>query len=120
MDEGKGIGKSNGTVTREAAYIGVKDLCRETTHPKETHPMTINIKVLGPGCSNCERVEANAKAAVAQTGTDATIEKVTDYAVFARYGLLFTPGLVINEKLVAGGRIPSVADISGWLAQAMA
>lgn len=77
--------------------------------------MPITIKVLGPGCSNCARVEANAKAAVAQTGVDATIEKVTDYASFARYGLLFTPGLVINEKLVAGGRIPSVADISGWL-----
>lgn len=77
--------------------------------------MPINIKVLGPGCSNCFKVEANAKAAVAQLGLEATVEKVTDYATFARYGLLFTPGLVINEKLVAGGRIPSVADISRWL-----
>ena len=80
--------------------------------------MPINIKVLGPGCSNCVKVEANAREAVAQTGVEATVEKVTDYATFARYGLLFTPGLVIDEKLVAGGRIPSVADISGWLATA--
>jgi small redox-active disulfide protein 2 len=82
--------------------------------------MPITIKVLGPGCTNCERVEANAKAAVAQTGVEATIEKITDYTTFARYGLLFTPGLVIDEKLVAGGRIPSVADISGWLNSAAA
>lgn len=80
--------------------------------------MPITVKVLGPGCSNCAKVEANAKVAIAQTGVDANIEKVTDYAAFARYGLLFTPGLVINEKLVAGGRIPSVADISSWLASA--
>lgn len=82
--------------------------------------MPITIKVLGPGCINCERVEANAKAAVAQTGVEATIEKITDYREFMRYGLLFTPGLVINEKLVAGGRIPSVADITTWLANAAA
>ena len=79
--------------------------------------MTINIKVLGPGCSNCFKVEANAKAAVAQLGLEANIEKVTDYAVFARYGLLFTPGLVINEKLVAAGRIPSAAEVANWLTQ---
>lgn len=80
--------------------------------------MSINIKVLGPGCENCHKVEENARAAVVQMGIEATIEKVTDREVFARYGLLFTPGLVINEKLVAGGRIPSVADITTWLADA--
>ena len=82
--------------------------------------MTINIKVLGPGCSNCFKVEANAKAAVAQLGLDANIEKVTDYAVFARYGLLFTPGLVINEKLVAAGRIPRENEVMTWVADALA
>lgn len=80
--------------------------------------MLINIKVLGPGCENCHKVEENARAAVAQMGMDATVEKVTDRDTFAHYGLLFTPGLVINEKLVSGGRIPSVADISTWLADA--
>jgi small redox-active disulfide protein 2 len=81
--------------------------------------MSIHIKILGPGCVNCERVEANVRAAVTQTGVDAIIDKVTDYASFIRYGLLFTPGLVINEKLVAGGRIPSVAEISSWLTSAI-
>ena len=80
--------------------------------------MTINIKVLGPGCNNCHKVEANARAAVEQMGMDATIEKITDYTGFARYGLLYTPGLVINEKLVSGGRIPTVAEVQTWLANA--
>ena len=80
--------------------------------------MTINIKVLGPGCDNCHKVEENARAAVTQMGMDASIEKITDRALFAQYGLLYTPGLVINEKLVCGGRIPTVAEVSTWLADA--
>jgi small redox-active disulfide protein 2 len=80
--------------------------------------MTINIKVLGPGCDNCHKVEENARAAVTQMGMDASVEKITDRALFARYGLLYTPGLVINEKLVCGGRIPTVAEVSTWLADA--
>lgn len=79
----------------------------------------LSIKVLGPGCYNCHLVEANAKAAVQQLGVEASIEKVTDYGEFARYGLLYTPGLVINEKLVAGGRIPSVAEVTTWVANAV-
>lgn len=78
--------------------------------------MPISIKILGPGCNNCHLVEEHAKEAVAQLGLEATIEHVTDRAEYLKYGLLFTPGLVINEKLVAGGRIPSVADITTWLA----
>lgn len=82
--------------------------------------MPITIKVLGPGCNNCHLVEEHAREAVAQTGLEAEIEHVTDRAEYPKYGLLFTPGLVINEKLVAGARIPSVADISGWLTSAAA
>jgi small redox-active disulfide protein 2 len=80
--------------------------------------MTINIKVLGPGCNNCHLVEENAKAAVAQLGLDAEIEHVTDRAEYPKYGLLFTPGLVIDNKLVSGGRIPSAAEVATWLANA--
>lgn len=79
----------------------------------------LSIKVLGPGCSNCHKVEANATEAVHQLGVEAHIEKVTDYGEFARYGLLYTPGLVINEKLVAGGRIPSVAEVTTWVRTAL-
>ncbi len=82
--------------------------------------MSINIKVLGPGCDNCHRVEENVHTAVAQLGLEAEIEHVTDRGEYPKYGLLYTPGLVIAGKLVSGGRIPGVAEITGWLANAMA
>ena len=80
----------------------------------------LNIKVLGPGCNNCHRVEEAARAAVAALDVEAEIEKVTDRAAFARYGLLFTPGLVINEKLVAAGRIPRENEVMTRVADALA
>ncbi len=82
--------------------------------------MPITIKVLGPGCNNCHLVEEHAREAVAQLGLEAEIEHVTDRAEYPKYGLLFTPGLVIDGKLVSGGRIPSVTEIGTWLADAAA
>ena len=76
------------------------------------------IKVLGPGCANCERVAEVVRQAISQMGMEATIVKVKEREEFQRYGLLYTPGLVINEKLVCGGRIPSLAEVSTWLANA--
>ncbi len=81
--------------------------------------MTLNIKVLGPGCTNCVNLEKNARAAVAQLGIDATVEKLTNRADFARYGLLYTPGLVVNEKLVSAGRVPDVAEVTTLLASVL-
>lgn len=78
----------------------------------------LSIKVLGPGCANCQKVEEIASAAVAQLGVEAEIEHVTDRAAYPTYGLLYTPGLVINGKLVSGGRIPTVAEVQTWLANA--
>ena len=75
----------------------------------------INIKVLGPGCANCKRLEAIAHNAVETLGIEAEIEKVTDYGEIMKYPILSTPGLVINEKLVSTGRIPSEAEIIDWL-----
>ena len=82
--------------------------------------MTIAIKILGPGCANCENLEKNAREAAVMLGIDATMEKVTDRAEFARYGLLFTPGLVVDNKLVSGGRVPTVAEITTLLADVQA
>ncbi len=78
----------------------------------------LTIKVLGPGCDNCKKVEATARKAVATMGMEAQIEKVTDYAAIHKYPILSTPGLVINEKLVCAGRIPSEAEVTTWLANA--
>ncbi|MFO7664407.1 MAG: thioredoxin family protein [Chloroflexota bacterium] len=80
----------------------------------------LNIKVLGPGCNNCHMVEEAARAAVAALGVEAEFEKVTDRDQFAKYGLLFTPGLVINEKLVAAGRIPNQNEVATWITNALA
>jgi small redox-active disulfide protein 2 len=85
----------------------------------------LSIKVLGPGCKNCERVELHAVQAVEQWHTDhpevdVTIEKITDTEKFLDYGLLSTPGLVINEKLVSSGKIPTPSHIVRWLDEAQA
>lgn len=80
----------------------------------------LSIKVLGPGCPNCERLETHAAQAVEQwrrrnPDLVVTIEKVTETERFLDYGLLVTPGLVINERLVSSGKIPAPAQIVGWL-----
>jgi small redox-active disulfide protein 2 len=79
----------------------------------------LKIKILGPGCPNCEQVEAAAKKVVASFAVEAEIEKVTDPADIRSYNVLATPGLVINEKLVVAGRIPSEAEVSSWVANAL-
>ncbi|MBP7688392.1 MAG: thioredoxin family protein [Thermoflexales bacterium] len=79
----------------------------------------LDIKVLGPGCDNCKKVEALAKQAVANLGVEAAIEKIIDRTEYPKYGLLYTPGLVINNKLVCGGRIPTEAEVLTWVADAL-
>jgi small redox-active disulfide protein 2 len=78
----------------------------------------LTIKVLGPGCENCKRLAWLAERAANHLGVEAIITKVTDYAEIMTYPILSTPGLVINEKLVASGRIPSEAEITTFLANA--
>jgi len=73
------------------------------------------IEVLGPGCDNCKQLEANAREAVMMAGVEAEIVKVTDHAQIAAYGVLSTPGLVIDGKVVSAGRIPSAGNIAAWL-----
>ncbi|MCU0506678.1 MAG: thioredoxin family protein [Chloroflexi bacterium] len=75
------------------------------------------IEVLGPGCNNCQRLEKNAREAVAMAGVEAEVVKVTDYGKIRGYGIMSTPGLVIDGKVVSYGRVPSAGDIAVWLSE---
>jgi small redox-active disulfide protein 2 len=75
----------------------------------------LSIKVLGPGCANCRKLEEIAREAVAALGVEAEISKVTDMQQIIAYDVLKTPGLVINEKLVSSGRIPTPQTVAEWI-----
>ena len=79
----------------------------------------LTIKVLGSGCANCVNLVSLTQRAVNNLAVEATVEKVTDYAEFAKYKLMMTPGLVINEKLVSAGRVPTEAEITTFLTNAL-
>jgi small redox-active disulfide protein 2 len=79
----------------------------------------LTVKVLGSGCENCKRVEAIARRAIGGLGVEAEVVKVTASAEIMKYAVLATPGLVINESLVCAGRIPSEAEVTTWLADAL-
>lgn len=79
----------------------------------------LTIKILGPGCSNCKKLESITRDAVLRSGVEAQIEKVTEYAGIMKYNILSTPGLVINEKVMSAGRIPNEAQIITMLTTAL-
>ncbi len=79
----------------------------------------LTIKVLGPGCANCKRVEQIARQAISDLALQAEVTKVTDYSEITSYPILSTPGLVINEQVVCSGRIPTQAEVTTWLANAL-
>jgi small redox-active disulfide protein 2 len=79
----------------------------------------LSIKVLGPGCQNCQNLASMTAKAVNALSIEARVEKVTDYAEIMKYKILATPGLVINEKVVCAGRVPSEAEITTFLTNAL-
>jgi len=80
----------------------------------------LNIKVLGPGCVNCYRVEQVAVDALEMLDAEATIQHITEQAEMMNYPIMYTPGLVINEQLVCAGRIPSIKEVISWAEEALA
>jgi len=75
----------------------------------------LTIKILGSGCANCKRLEEVARQAVADTGAEAEVVKVTDYTDILAYSIMATPGLVINDKVVSAGRIPPRTEIAKYI-----
>ncbi|NML10367.1 thioredoxin family protein [Sphingobium sp. AR-3-1] len=74
-----------------------------------------NIKILGPGCKRCQATEDMIRAEAGKLGVDMTIEKVTDYAAMAQFGVMSTPAVVIDGKVVHAGGLPKQEDIGKWL-----
>jgi small redox-active disulfide protein 2 len=79
----------------------------------------MNIKILGPGCARCHQLEKTTKEVVKELGIDATIEEVKDMMKIVQYPILTTPGLVINEELVCAGRVPTKAEVTQLMANAL-
>lgn len=79
----------------------------------------LTIKILGSGCANCKRVEQIVHKVVDEMTLQAEIVKVTEYPEIMKYNVMSTPGLVINEKIVSTGRIPTPAEVTAWLTSAL-
>jgi len=91
----------------------------ETTGaPRARQEAFMEIKILGPGCANCRRLLAEAEEAVARSGCHATIVKVEAIDEIVAHGILRTPGLVIDGKVVASGRVPDAVEIEAMIASA--
>ncbi len=81
---------------------------------------TVSVKVLGPGCANCRKLEALAKEVVGELKAGASVEHVQDFQKIASYGVMTTPGLVVDEVVKSAGRVPSKAEVASWLTAALA
>lgn len=79
----------------------------------------LTIKILGSGCANCKRVEQIAHKVVSELAIEANVIKVTNHAEIMKYPILATPGLVIDENVVCSGRIPTKAEVTTWVVNAL-
>ena len=77
-----------------------------------------NVKVLGPGCKRCVATAEMVQTEADKLGVPVSIEKVTDYAAIAGYGIVSTPGIVIDGKVVHAGGLPKAEELAKWLAAA--
>jgi len=75
----------------------------------------VSVKILGTGCKKCQTLEAKVRELVTANNIDAVVEKVTDLQEIVGYGIMMTPGLVINEKVKSYGIIPKDEQIINWL-----
>ncbi len=77
----------------------------------------MKIEVLGTGCPKCKQLTANAEAALKEMGIDARVEKVTDMSKITEYGILLTPGLVVDGSVVSSGKVLSQEEIKQFIGE---
>lgn len=75
----------------------------------------MQVKILGPGCKNCQTLEARTREALEALGITADIDEVTDYAEIAGHGVMKTPGLVVDDDVVVSGRVPTARELHDLL-----
>jgi small redox-active disulfide protein 2 len=75
----------------------------------------MEIKVLGPGCAKCQTTEKNVKEAVAESGVDAKVDKVTNLLEIAKFGVFGTPAVVVDGEVKSVGKIPSKEEVKKWI-----
>jgi len=80
----------------------------------------VRIEVLGSGCAKCQRLYAEAERAVAEAGVAADLVKVEDVPSIVARGVMLTPALAVDGRIVSSGRVPSASEIAGWLREAAA
>jgi small redox-active disulfide protein 2 len=78
------------------------------------------VKVLGPGCVNCRRLTRLTEEALSELGRTEQVEKVTDYAAIAAYGVMATPAIVVDDHVLMAGRIPGLQSLKDALADTLA
>ena len=78
----------------------------------------MTIKILGTGCANCNKLEALAKQAAEELNINATFEKVKEINQILEYGIVRTPGLVINKQVKSSGKLPALNQIKTWIEEA--
>jgi len=79
----------------------------------------MEIKILGPGCAKCQQLEKTVREVIKELSVDANVEDIKDIKKIMEYPILTTPGLVVNEKLVVSGRVPSKAEVTTFITTAM-
>jgi small redox-active disulfide protein 2 len=77
----------------------------------------MDIKVLGPGCPKCEKTATIIKEVLAETGSDAQMEKISDLMKIAGYGVFGTPAVVVDGEVKSVGKIPTKDDIKKWISK---
>lgn len=75
----------------------------------------ISVKILGTGCTKCQKLEAKVRELVDQNNIDAVVEKVTDINEMLNYGIMMTPGFIVNEEVMSVGIIPKEDQILKWI-----